>query len=137
MHVVGLQKWMLQWLAGMMVVLGMTGCSGTVIEAQASYKTAVAQATASRNGIQAQGYATPMPNSLSAEATHIKLQFEFAGKQAENQSFTTILVGLIILFTISGLTVVGVRLYARKLKYKTALAEQFIYSAQQQANRRF
>ncbi len=126
------------WVVGALVIVGATGCSGVAIEAQSNYRTAVVQATttASVKPYQAQSAATSVPNDLYAQATQIKQQFEYAGKQAENQSFTTILIGLILLFTIAGLTTIGVRLYARRLKYQTALEEQFVFSAREQTNRR-
>ncbi len=134
-----LSKRIMSLMLGALVLAALDGCSGVVVGAQANYHAVVAQATASAAGkvYQAQDAATPVPNNLAMQATQIKQEYEFAGKQAEDQSFTTILVGMVLLFTIAGLTTIGVRLYARRLKYKTALEEQFVFSAEKQTNRRF
>lgn len=135
---IGLQKLMFILLVGAVTVVALTGCSGSTLEAQARFHTAVAQATAtaSRNGPRIQSGATAIPNSISAQATQIRRDFDFAGKQAEDRAFTTILVGWFMLFIIAGLTTLAVFLYAGRLRYRMSIEKQFIYSVQPNTNRR-
>ncbi len=122
------------WLVGLMIIIALDGCSGTMLQAQATYHSLQATATAS-SGSEVKAFDAPAATSVWIEATRVKEDIIYQGQQFENQAFITILEGWVAIVIVVIITTAALVRYCGHLKWKTLLEERFIDSVEYERNR--
>ena len=96
----GFYSRMRRWLGGLLMVIVLEGCSGAMMEVQATYQAVQVKATATayvNYQIQANAHVS---SSALATATVVTERINYEQKQAEDQSFVAVFLGWVALIAI-------------------------------------
>lgn len=115
-------KWVARLVAGFLFLAVISGCSVSATEARATYQAEVIKVTATAQAdLQILANTTPVSPNALATVTVVVAQNNYARKQAEDQMFTGIGIGLFIIIVVVVMALTAGWYYGGYVYLKTQL----------------